>query len=163
MPNGPQRGGRPTRGTVAFTTSPQRVWRGRTAVAGGGDDGDGAAPDRARVNAADAAMAGPAGPMFHDVPISTSGHRRTNRGATQDRGPQDTEPQRPTGAGRETLRAIAPLVGGDRRACWCPRCVVTRTGIYRRSRLQTDRRIEIETRVFGILVRRRITPLTSGS
>ena len=64
---------------------------------------------------------------------------------------------------RGTLRAIARLVGRDRRACWCPRCVVTRTGIYRRSRFQTDRRIEIETRVFGILVRRRITPLTSGS
>ena len=34
---------------------------------------------------------------------------------------------------------------------------------YRRSRFQTDRRIEIETRVLGVLVRGRVTPLTTES
>ena len=61
------------------------------------------------------------------------------------------------------LRGIARLLGGDRRGCWCPRCMLTRTGIYRRSRFQTDRRIEIETRILGVLVRRRVTPLTTES
>ena len=64
---------------------------------------------------------------------------------------------------RGALPGIARLLRGDRRGCWCPRCMLTRTGIYRRSRFQTDRRIEIETRVLGVLVRRCVTPLTTES
>ena len=59
-------------------------------------------------------------------------------------------------------RTIAKMLGRDGRACWCLRCVLTRTGIYRRSRTQNDRRIEIETRILGVRVRRVVTPLTNG-
>lgn len=59
-----------------------------------------------------------------------------------------------------TLRTIAHILGADRRVCWCPRCTLTRTGIYRRVRTQTDREIAVETRILGVRIRRRITPLT---
>lgn len=77
---------------------------------------------------------------------------------------------RPHVGARGPRRRLAPSGWGTiatklrrfRRWCWCPRCVLARTGIYRRSRTQTEHRIEIETRVLGIRIRRTVTPLTSG-
>ena len=57
-------------------------------------------------------------------------------------------------------QVIAKLQRSYRRGGWSARCLLTRTGIYRRSRTQTDHWIKIETRILGILVHRSVTPLT---
>ena len=59
----------------------------------------------------------------------------------------------------DATRAFMRLLGTDHRRCWCLRCLLTRTGLYRRARTQNDRAIEIETRVLGMRIRRKVTRL----
>ncbi len=54
---------------------------------------------------------------------------------------------------------LARLLARGSNRCWCIRCTLARTGIYRRVREQDDSAIRIDVRVLGVLIRRQTVPL----
>ena len=63
--------------------------------------------------------------------------------------------------GRHRRGQLARLLGQRSKRCWCMRCTLARTGVYRRERTQDDTAIRIDIRVLGIRVHRRTVPLVS--
>ena len=59
----------------------------------------------------------------------------------------------------QLARLLARLLARGSKRCWCIRCTLARTGIYRRVREQDDGAIRIDVRVLGLLIRRQTVPL----
>ena len=60
---------------------------------------------------------------------------------------------------RHRRSQLARLLGQRSKRCWCVRCTLARTGVYRRVRTQNETAIRIDIRVLGIRVHRRTVPL----
>ena len=60
---------------------------------------------------------------------------------------------------RCAIGRLGSILGIRVRKCWCMRCTLSRTRIYRRATVQNDRSIHIQTRVLGIQVYNAHVPL----